>query len=155
MTKPLLADDLEQASTLHREALAKIVYDMASFLTHRRSDLKREAARLRAKGRMAEAKEKAEAADVYSECFDKFRELRKKYGEQSARQSVSHYRQEELGASEVLTDPTPQEIAEACRKFQEGWTDAVREQRSAFKHEPADTKTIQGLGIRRRGVEGF
>jgi hypothetical protein len=155
MTKQPLADDLEQASTLHREALAKIVFDMAHFLSNRRSDLKRKAARLRSKGRHAEAKEQSEAADVYADCFEKLRELKKKYGLQSARQSVTHCLHESCGDGQVITDPTPEEIADECRKFQEGWSDAVRELRSSFKHEPAETKTVEFGRSRRRGVDGF
>jgi hypothetical protein len=143
MTKQPFADDFAQADTLHREALARIVFDMAAYLRNKRTSLKRESARLRLAGRIAEAKEKSEAADVFEQCFDYFKQLRKQNNEASARQSVSHYRQEETGEGQIFTDPTPEEIAEQCRKFQEGWSDAVRELRSSVKTVGAETRIVK------------
>jgi hypothetical protein len=143
MTKQPFADDFAQADTLHREALARIVFDMAAYLRKKRASLKRESARLRLAGRIAEAKEKSEAADVFEQCFDYFKGLRKANNEASARQSVSHYRQEETGEGQIFTDPTPEEIAEQCRKFQEGWSDAVRELRSSVKTVGAETRIVK------------
>jgi hypothetical protein len=143
LTKQPFADDFAQADTLHREALARIVFDMAAYLRNKRTSLKRESARLRLAGRIAEAKEKAEAADVFEQCFDYFKGLRKANNEASARQSVSHYRQEETGEGQIFTDPTPEEIAEQCRKFQEGWSDAVRELRSSVKTVGAETRIVK------------
>jgi hypothetical protein len=143
MTKQTFADDFAQADTLHREALARIVFDMAAYLRNKRTSLKRESARLRLAGRIAEAKEKSEAADVFEQCFDYFKQLRKQNNEASARQSVSHYRQEETGEGQIFTDPTPEEIAEQCRKFQEGWSDAVRELRSSVKTVGAETRIVK------------
>ena len=143
MTKQPFADDFAQADTLHREALARIVFDMAAYLRNKRTSLKRESARLRLAGRIAEAKEKAEAADVFEDCFTYFKGLRKANNEASARQSVSHYRQEETGEGQIFTDPTPEEIAEQCAKFQEGWSDAVRELRSSVKTVGAETRIVK------------
>jgi hypothetical protein len=137
------AGNAEEADNLHREALARIVFDMADWLKKKRTSLKRESARLRLAGRIAEAKEKAEAADVFEQCFDYFKQLRKANNEASARQSVSHYRQEETGEGQIFTDPTPEEIAEQCRKFQEGWSDAVRELRSSVKTVGAETRIVK------------
>ncbi len=146
MNKVPFAGNAEEADNLHREALARIVFDMADWLKKKRTSLKRESARLRLAGRIAEAKEKAEAADVFEQCFDYFKQLRKANNEASARQSVSHYRQEETGEGQIFTDPTPEEIAEQCRKFQEGWSDAVRELRSTCKAAEVETRTIKWLG---------
>jgi len=143
MTKQPFADDFAQADTLHREALARIVFDMAAYLRNKRTSLKRESARLRLAGRIAEAKEKSEAADVFEDCFTYFKQLRKQNNEASARQSVSHYRQEETGEGQIFTDPTPEEIAEQCAKFQEGWSDAVRELRSSVKTVGAETRIVK------------
>jgi hypothetical protein len=143
MTKQPFAADFAQADALHREALARIVFDMTSYLRSKRTSLKRESARLRLKGRIAEAKEKSEAADVFDECFTHFKGLRKKHNDASARQSVSHYRQEETGEGQIFTDPTPEEIAEECAKFQEGWSDAVRELRSSVKTVEAETRIVK------------
>ena len=77
------------------------------------------------------------------QCFDYFKGLRKANNEASARQSVSHYRQEETGEGQIFTDPTPEEIAEQCRKFQEGWSDAVRELRSSVKTVEAETRIVK------------
>jgi hypothetical protein len=143
LTKQPFADDFAQADTLHREALARIVFDMAAYLRNKRTSLKRESARLRLAGRIAEAKERSEAADVFEQCFDYFKGLRKANNEASARQSVSHYRQEETGEGQIFTDPTPEEIAEQCRKFQEGWSDAVRELRSSVKTVGAETRIVK------------
>ena len=146
MTKQPFADDFAQADTLHREALARIVFDMAAYLRNKRTSLKRESARLRLAGRIAEAKEKAEAADVFEQCFDYFKQLRKQNNEASARQSVSHYRQEETGEGQIFTDPTPEEIAEQCRKFQEGWSDAIKDARSTCKAAEVETRTVKWYG---------
>jgi hypothetical protein len=146
LNKVPFAGNAEEADNLHREALARIVFDMADWLKKKRTSLKRESARLRLAGRIAEAKEKAEAADVFEQCFDYFKQLRKANNEASARQSVSHYRQEETGEGQIFTDPTPEEIAEQCRKFQEGWSDAVRELRSTCKAAEVETRTIKWLG---------
>ena len=143
MNKVPFAGNAEEADNLHREALARIVFDMADWLKKKRTSLKRESARLRLAGRIAEAKEKAEAADVFEQCFDYFKQLRKDNNEASARQSVSHYRQEETGEGQIFTDPTPEEIAEQCRKFQEGWSDAVRELRSSVKTVGAETRIVK------------
>jgi hypothetical protein len=143
LNKVPFAGNAEEADNLHREALARIVFDMADWLKKKRTSLKRESARLRLAGRIAEAKEKAEAADVFEQCFDYFKQLRKANNEASARQSVSHYRQEETGEGQIFTDPTPEEIAEQCRKFQEGWSDAVRELRSSVKTVGAETRIVK------------
>jgi hypothetical protein len=143
LNKVPFAGNAKEADNLHREALARIVFDMADWLKKKRTSLKRESARLRLAGRIADAKEKAEAADVFEQCFDYFKQLRKQNNEASARQSVSHYRQEETGEGQIFTDPTPEEIAEQCRKFQEGWSDAVRELRSSVKTVGAETRIVK------------
>ncbi len=146
MNKVPFAGNAEEADNLHREALARIVFDMADWLKKKRTSLKRESARLRLAGRIAEAKEKAEAADVFEQCFDYFKQLRKDNNEASARQSVSHYRQEETGEGQIFTDPTPEEIAEQCRKFQEGWSDAIKDARSTCKAAEVETRTVKWYG---------
>jgi hypothetical protein len=142
MTKPLFADDLAQADTLHREALAKIVYDMAYWLKRQRAKFKTESARLRKSKKLAEARASSETADVYDECFQHLRQLRSQYGEHSARQSFFHYAHEE-GAQQVLTDPTPEEIAEMTAKIREGWTDSVYQMRASLKTVEADTPVVK------------
>jgi hypothetical protein len=146
LNKVPFAGNAEEADNLHREALARIVFDMADWLKKKRTSLKRESARLRLAGRIAEAKEKAEAADVFEQCFDYFKGLRKANNEASARQSVSHYRQEETGEGQIFTDPTPEEIAEQCRKFQEGWSDAIKDARSTCKAAEVETRTVKWYG---------
>jgi hypothetical protein len=146
LNKVPFAGNAEEADNLHREALARIVFDMADWLKKKRTSLKRESARLRLAGRIAEAKEKAEAADVFEQCFDYFKQLRKDNNEASARQSVSHYRQEETGEGQIFTDPTPEEIAEQCRKFQEGWSDAIKDARSTCKAAEVETRTVKWYG---------
>jgi hypothetical protein len=146
LNKVPFAGNAEEADNLHREALARIVFDMADWLKKKRTSLKRESARLRLAGRIAEAKEKSEAADVFEECFTYFKGLRKANNEASARQSVSHYRQEETGEGQIFTDPTPEEIAEQCRKFQEGWSDAIKEARSTGKAAEVETRTVKWYG---------
>jgi hypothetical protein len=146
LNKVPFAGNAEEADNLHREALARIVFDMADWLKKKRTSLKRESARLRLAGRIADAKEKAEAADVFEQCFDYFKGLRKANNEASARQSVSHYRQEETGEGQIFTDPTPEEIAEQCRKFQEGWSDAIKDARSTCKAAEVETRTVKWYG---------
>ena len=123
MTKDLFADDLEEASILHREALAKIVFDMAVWLKRTRTDRRRAAARLRQQGRMAEAREKAESADALSEAFEHLKMLRNQHGEQSARRSVSKYQTQETGNGQHFTDPTPEEIAKQCEEIRQRWSE--------------------------------
>lgn len=143
MTKPLLADDLAQADSLHREALTKIVYDLAAWLKQKRRSLKVQSARLRRDKNLAEARAKSEEADIYDDCYTQLKELRKKYGEQSARQSFFHYQQEELGQSQITTDPTPEEIAAECAKFQASWTPAEKARRGAGDPEPYEVRPIK------------
>ena len=41
-----------------------------------------------------------------------------------------------------IRDPTPREIAQACREIQAGWDDRTREDRCVYKRQPVQLRPI-------------
>lgn len=143
MTNPLKACDLKEAETLHRESLAKIVIDMAYWLKGQRAEHKTKSARLRKSKKLAEARAESEVADIYDECFQKLRSLRAHYGEASARQSFFRYAHDETKVEQVLTDPTPEEIAEITKQIQSKWCESKRDHACTEKTRPVEVRLVK------------
>lgn len=139
--------DLEEAVHLHREALNAIVVDLTKWLARQRDRYRASSRTYCNNGHIDRSDYMQAHAIAFDLCHKHLAELKAKYKEKSARSScVMHQAHSEGGPSPLTSDPTPEEIREACQQFQAGWTPAERETRSHFKHIPASTPVVKFSG---------
>lgn len=136
--------DLEEATNLHRDAIYAVLVDMAKFVIRRRQFYQAKSRAACRSGHIDRSDYYAAHAIAFQEAQDKLAELRKKHGETSARSScIGHQRYSSDGPSPLMADPTPEEIAEECAKFQAGWTESERERRGAGAPDPVEVRPLK------------
>lgn len=138
MTEKLIADDIDEASTLHREALASVVFDLSRWIRRTVRNRRLSASKFKKAGRLAEARGLNEGADAMVEVYKHLKTLQEQHGETSARRSFILYKSQLTGVDRQSDDPTPEEIAEQCEKVRQQWSEAEERHRNQYRPAPVE-----------------
>lgn len=146
MTGPKLPKtlDLEEAVHLHREALHAIVVDLTKWLTRQRDRYRASSRSYCNHGHLDRSDYMQAHAIAFELAAKHLAELKAKHKEKSARSScVMHQAHSADGPSPLMTDPTPEEIAKACEKFQAGWTEIHKHNASSYKTRAVELPVVK------------
>lgn len=124
----------------HRLAMAAVLNELATFVRTRENAAKSTQATAVRQGKKARSKALCEQVEIWASVRAKMAELRTQHNVLSLGNrcmAMSNF------CDRNVTDPTPEEIAKACEKFQAGWTEIHKHNASSYKTRAVELPVVK------------